>query len=110
MAARPEHEEEGKAAWTHYKVLDKLNGVSLIQLEIISGRTHQIRAHLNAMKTPVIGDPLYIQKQYKPIPTTRLMLQSVELSFLDPTTSERLTFNLPQAPAFTDLINRLTLL
>jgi 23S rRNA pseudouridine1911/1915/1917 synthase len=108
MAARPEHEEEGKAAWTHYKVLEKFNGASLVQLEIISGRTHQIRAHLNALKNPIIGDPLYIQKQFKAIPATRLMLQSIELSFLDPKTNERLTFNLPQAPAFTDLINKLT--
>jgi len=107
MAARPEHEEEGKAAWTHYKVIQKLNGASLVELDIISGRTHQIRAHLNALKNPVIGDPLYIQKQYKPIPTTRLMLQSTELSFLDPNTQDRLVFNIPLAPAFQDLIDRL---
>jgi 23S rRNA pseudouridine1911/1915/1917 synthase len=108
MAARPEHEEKGKAAWTHYKVLEKLNGASLVELDIISGRTHQIRAHLNALKNPVIGDPLYIQKQYKRIPTTRLMLQSTELSFLDPTTKERLTFNIPPAPAYNEIIEKLS--
>ncbi|MDF1496700.1 MAG: RluA family pseudouridine synthase [Patescibacteria group bacterium] len=107
MAARPENEEKGKAAWTHYKLLEQLNGASLVELEIVSGRTHQIRAHLNALKNPVIGDPLYIQKQYKQIPTTRLMLQSTELSFLDPKTQERLTFNIPTAPAFNELIKKL---
>ncbi len=109
MAARPEHEEKGKAAWTHYKVVENLNGASLVELDIISGRTHQIRAHLNALKCPVIGDPLYIQKQYKPIPTTRLMLQSTELSFLDPKTGERIILNVPTAPVFNELMKKLGL-
>ncbi len=107
MAARPENETQGKAAWTHYKVITELKGASLVELEIISGRTHQIRAHLNAVKNPVIGDNLYTQKQYKPIPTDRVMLQSIELSFLDLKTNERLTFNIPPDPAFNNLINKL---
>ncbi len=108
MAARPENESQGKAAWTHYKVLQELKGASLIELEIISGRTHQIRAHLNALQCPVIGDPLYNQKQFKKIPVKRVMLQSTELSFLDPQTGERLVFNIPLEKQFTELIKKLS--
>ncbi len=98
MAALPENSTKGKTAWTHYKVIKELKTASLIELDIFSGRTHQIRVHLNALKHPIIGDQLYTQKQYKPISANRLMLQSIELSFLDPTTNEPLTFTIPLAP------------
>ncbi len=100
MAALPENSIKGKSAWTHYKVIKELKNASLIELDIFSGRTHQIRVHLNALKHPIIGDKLYTQKQYKIIPVNRLMLQSTELSFLDPTTSDPSTFTIPLAPEF----------
>jgi 23S rRNA pseudouridine1911/1915/1917 synthase len=98
MAAFPENSEKGKSAWTHYKVIQELKTTSLIELDIFSGRTHQIRVHLNALKHPVVGDKLYTQKQYKTIVATRLMLQSIELSFLDPNTADPLTFTISLAP------------
>jgi len=104
MAALPENSTKGKAAWSHYQVIKEPNHLSLVELDIISGRTHQIRVHLNALKHPVVGDTLYKQKQYKPIPATRLMLQSHELSFLDPATNDPLTFNIPLDPAINQLV------
>lgn len=51
--------ENGKDAITHFKVLEQFNGYSLIQCQLETGRTHQIRVHLAYIGHPVAGDPLY---------------------------------------------------
>lgn len=104
MAARPVHEEEGKAAWTHYKVKERFKGATLAELEILSGRTHQIRAHLHAMGCPVIGDTLYVIKSTdRNVKAPRLMLQSISLEFNDPASGERRHFELAPVPEFEQL-------
>ncbi len=106
MAARPAHEEDGKAAWTHYHVLERFRGATLVELEILSGRTHQIRAHLHALGRPVIGDTLYsLKKTDRHVKAPRLMLQSIHLEFSDPKTREKQNFSLKPNPAFDQLIN-----
>lgn len=109
MAARPEHETEGKAAWTHFKTLKRFKNASLLELDIFSGRTHQIRAHLLAFNHPIVGDPLYKRRSEEgKIPSPRLLLQSVHLSFADPTTGEQRSFDLPPAKTFADVIKTLS--
>jgi len=101
MAARPEHEKIGRAAWTHYHVEKRFHNAALLELSIFSGRTHQIRAHLFALNHPIIGDPLYVQKaKDRNIKAPRLMLQNIHLSFKDPTSGELQTYTLPPAKAF----------
>lgn len=120
MAARPESEEEGKAAWTHYKVLRRFHGATLLELAILSGRTHQIRAHMLALGHPVMGDPLYNTRKAtrKRIARSkdegnrtdvpRLLLQAVHLSFVDPATGETQAFDIPADPAFDAAIKELS--
>lgn len=110
MAARPAHEAEGQIAWTHYKVLKTIKSYSLLELNIFSGRTHQIRAHLFAIGCPVVGDCLYTVKNPKKnhLKTQgRIMLQSVKLSFTDPDSQELLNFSIGPDPQFNDLMNQL---
>lgn len=108
MAARPEGEKVGKAAWTFYKVKQKYTGATLLELRILSGRTHQIRAHMHGLGHPVIGDTLYKIKQTdRNIESPRLLLQSVSLSFIDPTSGEKKSYSLPRDPAFDDMIEKL---
>ncbi len=103
MAARPE-KAEGKAAWTHIKVRERFVGATLLDVEILSGRTHQIRAHLHGIGHPVIGDTLYAIKQTdRNIPEAPLLLQSVHLSFNDPTTGTREIFDLPAEAMFNEM-------
>jgi len=102
MAARPKN-EEGKAAWTHYQVIQKNKKTSLLQLEILSGRTHQIRAHLFAIGHPVVGDPLYRPKHFKIIEVPNIMLQSVLLDFSDPTSHKKMHFEIPLHTNFQEL-------
>jgi 23S rRNA pseudouridine1911/1915/1917 synthase len=104
MAARPSGEEEGKAAWTHYRVKERFKGATLVELEILSGRTHQIRAHMQAMQCPIMGDDLYaIKRTERKVSAPRLMLQSISLAFFDPSSGERKEFELAPIPAFETL-------
>ncbi len=106
MAARPVEEEGGKAAWTNFRVKERFIGATLLELEILSGRTHQIRAHMHAIQHPVIGDSLYtIRRTDRNVAAPRLMLQSVGLSFTDPTSGKEQSFHLEPVPAFQTLID-----
>lgn len=54
--------KEGKEALTHYKVLERMENSTILILRIITGRTHQIRVHLNHIGHPIIGDSLYFKE------------------------------------------------
>lgn len=51
--------EDGKRAVTHYRTLAQRNGLSLLEMQLETGRTHQIRVHLSALGHPLLGDDLY---------------------------------------------------
>lgn len=53
------HEEKGKHAHTFYEVIEEFEFASLIRLHLKTGRTHQIRVHMNHINHPVFGDPVY---------------------------------------------------
>ncbi len=101
MAARPEH-EEGRDAWTEYTVIRSIHDrYAELAVQIHTGRTHQIRAHLAAIDHPVVGDRMYASKKY-PIfaKSDALFLHSAELSFAHPLTGEKMTFTAPLPPHF----------
>lgn len=111
MAGRPAtggDDAESQAAWTHYSVERRWQGVTQLRLQILTGRTHQIRAHLHAFGHPVIGDVLYKLKQTKrKIDAPRVMLQSVKLAFTDVATGERVAFEQPLDSEFEALMKQL---
>ncbi len=77
-------EQGGKQALTRYSVIKQFNHFALLKVEILTGRTHQIRAHLNALNHPVVGDPLYKQKNVKQkLDLDRIFLHSTILGFTD---------------------------
>ena len=80
---------EGQRAITHYKVLKRLNGASLIELRLDTGRTHQIRVHMNYIGHPLVGDYLYNERYYDK-ENVRPLLHSKSLSFIHPITGENL--------------------
>ena len=81
----------GRAAKTEYRVLQSLDGMSLVQCTLHSGRTHQIRVHLHHLGHPVIGDSLYGKKSGSP----RQMLHAWKLGFTHPHTQEPMLFEAP---------------
>lgn len=87
---------EGKSARTEYEVIKKYqkgkNNFSLLDVKIITGRTHQIRVHMKMKGCPVVGDKLYAKgrdkKIWEEIGTTRQFLHAYFLSFTDPETGD----------------------
>ena len=85
---------DGKPAVTHYRVLRRAaNGRALIRLRLETGRTHQIRVHMQALSAPIVGDWLY----GTPLPELpgRFALHSAHLAFTHPLTGKYLSFDSP---------------
>jgi len=92
---------DGKRAVTHWRVKERLEGHTLLELTLETGRTHQIRAHMSYIGRPVLGDDLYSsgrEGQY---------LHAFELGFDHPASGERLFFESPLPGYFTDMLDKL---
>jgi len=81
-------EEGSKLAILNYNVLDYYDNLTLVEIELLTGRSHQIRAQMSANKTPVYADFKY----GKGIKDTNLALFSYKLQFTHPTTKKLMTF------------------
>jgi 23S rRNA pseudouridine1911/1915/1917 synthase len=89
----------GRAARTHWKVLEELGEYTLIEARLETGRTHQIRVHFAYKSRPVLGDPLYGPK--KPRATfglTRQFLHAYRLAFTLPSTGAWVAHESPLPP------------
>jgi len=91
MVARPES-QEGKEATTMYETLRKFANATLLDVDLHTGRTHQIRVHMHAIGHPVVGDDLYGIAGQKTIRFPRLWLHSNELTIALPGESEARLF------------------
>jgi len=89
---------EAKNAITHFNTLKTNNKRSLLEVQIETGRQHQIRAHLSWLGHPVIGDPRYGRDGL------RLGLHALRLSITRPNTGKRLTIETPPPDEFLDLL------
>lgn len=87
----------GRDAVSHYRLLENLGPISLVSVTIETGRTHQIRVHLNHIKHPVVGDRVYGKKHPPELPTpvTRQMLHAWKLTITHPRTGASMTFEAP---------------
>ena len=92
--------EKGERAVTHYRVLDSRNDYSLVQLSLETGRTHQIRVHMDYLGHPLLGDYLYYPDFSR---IKRVSLHSYALSFTHPMTGSPLTFRAPLPEDMADL-------
>lgn len=77
-------QENGKEAITKFNCLAKGNGASLLEISIITGRTHQIRVHFSEKGHPVLGDHLYSKIPHMRIRPPRQLLHAYKISFLHP--------------------------
>ena len=80
----------GKLATTHYKIIKEGNGLSMLELKPETGRTHQLRVHLQKIGHPIVGDPLYGDGHFG----DRLFLHALSLEITLPN-RERKTFTAP---------------
>ena len=92
----------GKYAVTHYNVLASLNGYSLVECELETGRKNQIRVHMADLGHPVVGDRKYGSDED---PMRRLGLHAYMLCFTHPVTGKHLRFETPVPYCFEKLLN-----
>jgi 23S rRNA pseudouridine1911/1915/1917 synthase len=83
MVARPEG-QPGKASVTEYDVLERYANATEVDIDMHTGRTHQIRAHFHALGNPVVGDELYQIRKQKTIKLDRLWLHAYHLELALP--------------------------
>jgi 23S rRNA pseudouridine1911/1915/1917 synthase len=91
----------GKLARTAYQVLKQTKDFSLLEVDLLTGRKHQIRVHLADIGHPVVGDPRYGQKRKA---HSRLALHAKSISFAHPFSGEPLTFATKMPAYFTALV------
>jgi len=90
----------GRKALSRYRVVEEFRGLSLIEVKIMTGRTHQIRVHLSAIGHPVVGDNVYGESQFREFskkfgPLGRYFLHASELQFTHPKSGLELKFSSP---------------
>ena len=97
--------EGGKEAITEFEVLETYNDrFSLVKCKLQTGRTHQIRVHMNFIKHPIVNDPLYGENHKISYESSQL-LHAYELTLTHPVTKEQMTFNAPIPNHFIEAIN-----
>jgi 23S rRNA pseudouridine1911/1915/1917 synthase len=120
MAVYP-NGEQGKHAVTHYKVLKSFGYVSLVQCNLETGRTHQIRAHMKFLGHPLFGDATYggtqihygkqtasfkafVQNAFNIMP--RQALHAKSLGFVHPVSHQFMQFNSDLPDDFVQVLNK----
>ena len=106
---------EGLEAITKYMVLERFLGAALVELELKTGRTHQIRAHLASINHPVFGDSLYgaksfMRNEFYNLKTVEQLLESYYIKFSHPKTQETIELELKEADFSDDFIKVLNFL
>ncbi len=104
---------EGREARTDWKARLRFDNFTLIEANLHTGRTHQIRVHFSALGCPVVGDTLYGAPRQERTggvllpPLERNFLHSARISFAHPRTGERMRFRAPIAPELAEYLRTL---
>ena len=96
----------GKEAITHFKVTRRYKGYTLLEVNIETGRTHQIRVHMAEIGYPIVGDSVYSNGK-NPFGVEGQMLHAAKLEFVHPITEKQLTIEAPLPEYFKEVLNNL---
>ena len=97
--------DDGKHAVTNFRVLERFKEYTLLELQLETGRTHQIRVHMKYIGHPIVGDPLYGPRNV--IGENGQYLHAATLGFTHPRTGERLEFTSPLPDFFQEFLESL---
>ena len=97
--------QNSKNAITHFNILKRYKGYTLINLKLETGRTHQIRVHMKYIGYPIYNDPVYTKMKCTPFGQ---FLHSREIDFYHPITKKHLHFTAPLPKEFQDFLDTLT--
>lgn len=99
-------DKKGKEAITEFKVLKRYDGFTYIEVNIKTGRTHQIRVHMAEIGYPIVGDEVYSNGR-NPFSVKGQMLHAKELEFVHPTTKKSVKFEAPLPEYFENILEEL---
>ena len=85
---------QGKPAQTHWQVIEQLDNATRVELIPITGRSHQLRVHMQHLGHPILGDRFYASEE-QVSQSDRLLLHAQQLKFQHPVSGESLTFSAP---------------
>lgn len=94
----------GKNAVTHFRVLKRFENATLIEIQLETGRTHQIRVHMDYIGHPVVNDPVYGGR--KLIDDTGQCLHAKELGFVHPSTHKFMKFDSELPECFVNILGK----
>jgi 23S rRNA pseudouridine1911/1915/1917 synthase len=97
----------GRDAITHIHVLEHFESATLIECQLETGRTHQIRIHLSEIGHPLLGERVYMMRAAEQVAIPRLMLHARDLGFQHPTTGEVRRWSLPPPADMTAVVDAL---
>jgi 23S rRNA pseudouridine1911/1915/1917 synthase len=103
-------EQGGRAAQTRYTVKQRFAQHTLLELEPLTGRTHQLRIHCNLLGHPIVGDPVYSAQPDPLVKQHRLkhhLLHAARLVFKHPATGKEMNLQAPLPPLMRELLARL---
>lgn len=100
-------ERNSRHAVTHFVVLERLGDYTIVELQLETGRTHQIRVHMKYIGHPLAGDPVYGRN--KTVALKGQALHAAVLGFTHPRSGERLQFEVPLPADFEHVLNSLRL-
>ncbi len=98
---------DGRPSRTEWKVLERLRGATYLDVHLLTGRTHQIRVHMQSIGHPLLGDRIYAPNIRLSVQIPRLMLHAYSLSFTHPATGAQMTLLAPLPEAFEKTIQKL---
>jgi len=98
--------ESGKKAVTHYKVIERFTSHTLVECNLETGRTHQIRVHMAKIGHPLVGDLIYGYKKQS-FNLKGQVLHAKRLGFIHPSTNKYMEFDSPLPAYFEKLISKL---
>ena len=96
----------GKEAVTHYRVLERFRSYTYIECRLETGRTHQIRVHMDSIGHPILGDPVYGNRKC-PFQLQGQTLHAMTLGFIHPVTGEYVETTAPLPGYFQHLLDTL---
>ena len=99
-------EKNSRSAVTHWRVLERFGGYTLVECRLETGRTHQIRVHMAYRGHPILGDMVYGRKKPE-LGQDSQCLHARELTFVHPRTGERVTVSCGLPEYFTQLLQKL---
>jgi 23S rRNA pseudouridine1911/1915/1917 synthase len=91
MAVLEDNSKSSRNALTYWRLLDEVKGYSLLELKLQTGRTHQIRVHLDYINHPILGDQIYGGQRNKSHLIKRQCLHSKEISFVHPVSGKEIS-------------------